>query len=143
MGEEGWGGVCPFQNWLWRKRGGGGGGGGVWDEGGRQRGRGESLTSCSPPSHKRSAEQQRRAGRPRKQTAKLINGCGEGGAGMAFRLRLHGVFWGGMGGKQLKQKEGPLHAALHQVKKRQQQIAKSSEWFRKLWKPVWRAKQTL
>lgn len=75
-------------------RGGGGGGGGVWGGRGRQRGRGESLTSCSPPSHKRSAEPQRRAGRSRKQTAKLINGRGEGGAGMAFRLRLHGVSFG-------------------------------------------------
>lgn len=48
---------------------------------------------------------------------------------MAFRLRLHGVSVGGVGGgtggggleetegRQLKQKEGPLHAALHQVKK--------------------------
>lgn len=35
-------------------------------EGGKERGRGESLTSCSPPSHKRSAEPQRRAGRSRK-----------------------------------------------------------------------------
>lgn len=78
-------------------RGGEGGGGRVWGEGGRQRGRGESLTSCSPPSHKHSAEPQRRARHSRKQTAKLINGRSEGGVGMAFRLRLHGVSFGGAG----------------------------------------------
>lgn len=34
-----------------------------------------------------------------------------------------------LGGRQLKQKKGPLHAALHQVKKRQQEIAKVQSGF--------------
>lgn len=98
MGEEGWGGgrLSFSKPALEEEEEEEGGVAGFGVKGGRQRGRGESLTSCSPPSHKRSAEPQRRAGRSRKQTAKLINGCGEGGAGMAFRLRLHGVsFLGG------------------------------------------------
>lgn len=33
------------------------------------------------------------------------------------------------GGRQLKQKEGPLHAAMHQVKKRQQQSVKVQSGF--------------
>lgn len=40
-----------------------------------------------------------------------------------------------MEGRQLKQKEGPLHAALHQVKKRQQQIAKVQSSFRNSGRP--------
>lgn len=98
MLEEGWGGRLSFSKpALEEEEEEKEGGGGVWGEEGRQRGRGESLTSCSPPSHKRSTEPQRRAGRSRKQTAKLINGRGEGGAGMAFRLRLHGASFGGAG----------------------------------------------
>lgn len=68
-------------------------------EGERERGgggRGESFTSCSPPSHKQSAEPQRSAGalvnkRPTYQWS------GEGGAGMAFKRRLHGVWGAGAG----------------------------------------------
>lgn len=80
----GWEGRLSFSNRFWRER----------ERGGR--GRGESFTSCSPPSHKQSAEPQRSAGalvnkRPTYQWS------GEGGAGMAFKRRLHGVWGAGAG----------------------------------------------
>lgn len=62
----------------------------ILKEEGERRGRGESLTNCSPPSHKRSAEPQRSAGALVNKPPTYQWGR-EGGAGMAFKNRLRGV----------------------------------------------------
>lgn len=95
----GWEGRLSFSNWFCKK--------GKSEREKERRGRGESFTSCSPPSHKQNAEPQRSSGA-------LVNKpptfqwSGEGGAGMAFKPRLHGV--GGW------RKSGTCEMPLHRVK---------------------------
>lgn len=68
----------------------------------KRRGMGESFTSCSPPSHEHCAEPQRSAGAlVNKPTT--FQWSREGGAGMAFKGRLHGV------GSKRGTCEMPLH----------------------------------